>query len=106
MDCKEFERKIPDFIERRLDYFELKKFSRHLEECDNCREELVIQFLVSEGIQRLEEGDAFDLQKELDIRLDEAGRSLKRQDGAIKFGFILEILCAAAVIGFVVWILI
>jgi hypothetical protein len=106
MDCKEFEKMIPDFINRKLDYFELKNFSRHLEDCDSCREELVIQFLVSEGIQRLEEGDAFDLQKELDSRLDDAGHSLKRQDTALKLGLVLEVLSAAAVIGFVVWILI
>lgn len=106
MDCKEFEKMIPDFIERRLDYFELKEFDGHLKQCDNCKEELVIQFLVSEGMQRLEEGDAFDLQKELDARISEAGRRLRFQGGAIRLGFILEIFFAAVFLGLIIWILV
>ena len=35
-----------------------------MQECPGCKEELVIQFLVTEGMQRLEDGDAFDLQRE------------------------------------------
>jgi hypothetical protein len=106
MDCKEFEKMIPDFINRKLDYFQLKSFIRHLDNCDSCKEELVIQFLVSEGIQRLEDGEAFDLQSELDARLHDAERRLKRQNGAMGLGFALEILCAAAALGFVIWILV
>ena len=66
MDCKEFERRIPDFIDKKLDYPSLKQFSEHMEQCENCKEDLVIQFLVTEGIQSLEDCCAFDLQKELD----------------------------------------
>lgn len=106
MDCKEFEKMIPNFIERRLDYFELKEFDEHLKQCDNCKEELVIQFLVSEGMQRLEEGDAFDLQTELDTRISEAGRRLRFQGGAIRLGFILEILLTAVFLGLIIWILV
>ena len=39
----------------------------------------MIQFLVTEGMQRLEDGDAFDLQRELEIRLTEAKRKVKIQ---------------------------
>lgn len=106
MDCKEFEKMIPDFIDRRLNYFELAEFDAHLKQCDNCKEELVIQFLVREGMQRLEEGDAFDLQKELDTRISEAGRRLKFQGGAIRFGFVLELLAVAVFLGLIIWILV
>ncbi|MCD7835791.1 MAG: zf-HC2 domain-containing protein [Lachnospiraceae bacterium] len=106
MDCKKAEKMIPNFIEHKLNYFELKEFDEHLKHCADCNEELVIQFLVSEGMQRLEEGDAFDLQKELDTRLSEAGRKLKFQGFAVKIGFILEIICTAAFLGLTIWILI
>lgn len=106
MDCKEFEKNIPNFIDRKLDYFELKEFDGHLKQCENCKEELVIQFLVSEGMQRLEEGDAFDLQKELDARISEARRGLKFQGGAMRVGFILEIIFAAVFFGLIIWILV
>ncbi len=80
MNCKEFEKRIPDFIERRMDYPDLKDFCDHMGSCGNCREELSISFLVSDGLQHLEEGDSFDFQRELDNRLEEAGRQLRRSD--------------------------
>lgn len=105
MDCKEFEKQIPDFINRKLDFLTLKSFRAHMEECDNCREELVIQFLVSEGIQRLEGGDAFDLQKELDLRLAEAERKVRFHDAFLRVGVGLEMAAALALAGVVVFIL-
>lgn len=106
MDCKEFEKRIPDFIARRLDYPALKRFSEHMEKCGNCKEELVIQFLVTEGMQRLEDGNAFDLQSELDQRLEEAKRKLRFNSRLMHFGIALEILGAVMLIGIVIWVLV
>lgn len=106
MDCKEFEKQIPDFIARKLDYLALKRFCEHMEKCEDCKEELVIRFLVTEGIHRLEDGSAFDLQSELEQRLGEARRRLRFYDRVLRFGVALEILAAAMFIGIAVWILI
>ena len=105
MDCKEFERLIPDFISQKLNYQSLIEFSEHMEGCKDCKEELVIQFLVSEGMQRLEEGDAFDLQNELDERLKEAERKIKFHRGFLFVGAIMEILAVIALAGLVWWLI-
>lgn len=105
MDCKEFEKRIPDFIDRKLDYPSLKRFSGHMEKCENCKEELVIQFLVTEGIQRLEDGNAFDLQSELEQRLEEARRKIRFHGKVLHFGIALEILAVVMLIGIVIWVL-
>ena len=57
MNCKEFEKNIPEFIAGKLDFLTLQEFGEHMQECPGCKEELVIQFLVTEGMQRLEDGD-------------------------------------------------
>lgn len=106
MECKEFERLIPDFIEDKLDYPTLKQFSEHMDICADCREELVIQFLVTEGIQRLEDGSAFDLQKELNTRLEEARRKIRFHGGVMRLGLIMEIAAVCLLMGIVLWILI
>lgn len=80
MDCKEFEKRIPDFIENRLEQKLLKRFIRHAESCAECREELTIQILVLEGMARLEDGAAFDLSGEVETRLETARRSIKIYD--------------------------
>lgn len=104
MDCKEFEKIIPGFIGRKLDYPTLKGFHEHMEQCENCHEELVIQFLVFEGIQRLEDGDAFDLQKELQCRLEESERKIRFHERFIRLGTVLEIVASCMLAGIVVWI--
>lgn len=65
MDCKQFERLILQFIKDEMDDRTKKQFLKHVENCNLCREELSIQFLVTTGMQRLENGDTFDLNREL-----------------------------------------
>ena len=105
MDCKEFERLIPDFISDKLDYQSLKRFNSHMEHCENCREELTIQFLVTEGVQRLEDGSAFDLQGELRQHLEEASKRIRRHDIFMWAGLILEIATVGLLVRSILWIL-
>lgn len=103
MECKNFEHLIPDFVGRKMDFRTLKEFCSHMEVCEECKEELVIQFLVTEGMQRLEDGDAFDLQNELQIRLNEAELSLRRHKKWRKLFIGLGIMAILAVVGIVLW---
>lgn len=105
MTCKEFERLIPDYVGRKLDYPTLKEFYAHVRACEACKEELSINFLVTDGLHRLESGDAFDLQKELNGRMEETKRKIKRNDGILRMGFWLEILAVAMIAGVVLWLI-
>ncbi len=62
---KLFEKRIPDFLEDRLCNRDLEQFLDHLADCPQCRDELSIQYLVYEGVPRLETGETFNLQEEL-----------------------------------------
>lgn len=104
MNCKEFERSIPAFIHRKIEFPKLKEFSEHLQCCEDCKEELTIQFLVSEGMQHLEEGDSFDLQKELRNRMEEARYAMKRQKKLSGIGNAFEILGIVGILGALVWL--
>lgn len=105
MDCKEFEKLIPDFIAKKMNYPTLKRFYRHAQQCAVCREELDIQFLVQEGMQRLEEGNAFDLQSELGQRMEEAAKSIRYHSLFLYLGIAMEIVAVGLLAGIVIWIL-
>lgn len=105
MTCKEFEKLIPDYIARKLDYLTLKDFNEHMESCADCKEELTINFLVSDGLQKLENGEAFDLQKEWGNRIGETRRKLKRNEGMLKLGFWLEIITVGMIAGVMIWLM-
>ena len=105
MNCKVFDKKIPKFIAEKLDFLTLQEFGEHMQECPGCKEELVIQFLVTEGMQRLEDGDAFDLQRELELRLAEAKRKVRFHMAFLKTGSGLEVLTVIFLMGFLGWII-
>lgn len=104
-ECKEFEKRIPEYIARRLDYPCLKRFYEHWEKCAECREELSIQFLVTEGMQRLEDGSAFDLQSELEQRLEETRRKVGFHSAFLYLGAAMEVMASCLLVWIFVWIL-
>lgn len=106
MDCKEFERLISDFINKKMDYAMTKRFVCHLKNCPNCKEELNIQFLVDEGLVRLEEGSAFDLQKEMRDLLVEAKRKVRFHERFLFWGKFGEVIVIVGVLAAVVAIIV
>ena len=106
MDCKEFEKEIPSFIQHKMDYFSLKDFHAHMQSCSECKEELTIQFLVTDGLKKLEEGDAFDLQKEWKLRTEETTKKIQRGDGVLQMGFWAEIIAVGILAGIILFLLI
>ncbi len=71
LDCKDYEKLIPDFLADKLDSVTAEKFIAHIEQCQECMEEVSIQFLITEGMNRLEQGNTFELSKELGILIEE-----------------------------------
>lgn len=98
MNCKEVEKMIPLFLEDDLDTEDLRGFLEHIEKCKECKEELSIQFLVSEGLARLESGNAFNLQHELKVQTENAEHNLKTRENMHWLLYALEGLVAVLVI--------
>lgn len=91
MNCKEFEKMIQDYVHKNLDFVMTKRFAEHLKGCPNCKEELNIQFLVNEGLLRLEDGNAFDLQHEMNELMKESDKKVKFHENFLKLGRLLEL---------------
>lgn len=106
MNCKEFEKMIPAYIAQKLDYSDLRRFCEHAEQCGECEEELTIQYLTTEGIQRLEDGGAFDLQRELNQHKEDAKRKIRFHGSFLRMGLALEIAAVCLILGIVIWILV
>lgn len=99
MECKEFEKMIPAYFAGRLDEREAKVFIGHIESCKECKEELIIQYLVTEGLQRLEEGGPFDIQKELQEKLDQSVHGLRMRKKCRRFVYAVEGLVILLLMG-------
>lgn len=106
MDCKETNKRISDFLDNKLDSREVKGFMEHISHCGDCREELSIQFLVQEGMARLEDGNAFDLQTELDRLLENAERKMLLCRWLQYFVYGVEVLAILAILAIIVLVII
>lgn len=98
MKCKEVEKLIPQFMEDNLDTIDLREFLEHIDQCDECMEEVSIQFLIEEGLLRLEDGNVFDLQNELDRKLEEQRNRLKIREGLQQLQYSLEFMVFGAIV--------
>ncbi len=98
VNCKNFANLIPDFLADRLDNQELSDFLAHLDACSLCREELSTQYLLYEGLERLETGGPFDLEKELEEVKRTARRRLILRQRLRSIAAALEIVTTALAI--------
>ena len=100
MDCNKIQRLIPDFLKEELKTGELVRFLQHMDTCEECKEELTIQYLSSEGISRLEEGKTFDLDRELNEYILQMEKGIKRRRNLV-LGFIAFEVVAIAIIALI-----
>jgi len=98
LQCLQATKRIPAFIWGELSGRELERFMEHIEECESCKEELSIQFLVEVGLNSLEAGNTFDLQEELNVALEEAERRVKLYRFFRRSLFILGCIGIAAIL--------
>lgn len=98
MKCKDTEKMIPAFLQDDLDGKELKRFMKHIDSCQECMEELSIQFLVIEGLERLESGSNFNLQNALSSKLSGARQEIKVNHTLKHILVCLEVAVAFAII--------
>ena len=98
MNCKEAEKKIPSFLQEELGGSELEEFLEHVENCPECEEELTIQLLVTEGLERLETGNNFNLQDALFIKLSGDEHHVRVHRTLLYTLYCLEAAVAAAII--------
>lgn len=97
MNCNQIQRRIPAFLKDELESRELVRFLEHMDTCEECKEELTIQYLSSEGISRLEEGKTFDLDRELQEYMLQTEKGMKRRRNII-LGFVaFEVVAVAAI---------
>jgi hypothetical protein len=107
MECKEIERQIPRFLKNELTGRRLMRFLKHIEKCEQCKEELTIQYLSSEGIARLEEGKTFDLDRELSEYIDQTAKRQTFRKWMISGVVLLEILAVLGILAaffYALWI--
>lgn len=90
MDCKEAQRCIHLFLEEELNMDTAQDFVRHIYSCKECMEDLTLEYLLLEGINRLENDDDLDVKSELEAKLSRILRQ-KKIRSQLKAGLFLVV---------------
>ena len=96
MDCKQAESLIPAYLENSLEPDELLEFLKHIDECSECREELSIQFLITDGLNSLNTGDSYDLQSAMEEKVSHSRKEIERHDRLFRMRNLLVTIVIAA----------
>jgi hypothetical protein len=57
MNCKQCEKLIDDYINNSLDESFMDEFISHIEKCDSCRDELVVNYSLLTALKQLDTGE-------------------------------------------------
>lgn len=81
MTCLEVQSKIIAYIEYKLDKDEKQDFLRHIQSCEECREELVIYYTMIEGMRQLDDNLPLthDFSEELNSRMEQELKSSRKK---------------------------
>lgn len=78
MKCVDYRLDMLPYLKHDLSSKQMRQLLAHVMECPTCKEELKVQYMVMEGMKRLEYGGTFnlaeDFEKELVQSLHEAGQ--------------------------------
>lgn len=78
-DCRSYRKNYGPFLNGKLEGRDRRLLLKHVEECAKCREELRIQYLLQEGMFRLEHGGTFDINSDFERMLVEMQKESKQE---------------------------
>lgn len=108
MICREWQRKIPVFLNGKMPLKQQEQFIAHVHICKDCHEELEIMYMLAEGLKELENGgdDSFNFKRMLDKKLKTAWQKCERYKRFIRIkGFIFCSMYTMTAIGVIIQIL-
>ena len=105
MNCNDFIKIMPKFIDESMDETDYDEFVTHVKECPECKDELEIHYMIQVGLERIENdsGKSFDIPKELEnqlIRYEERADILFRREVYKKVIFYIANICAGILAAF------
>lgn len=105
-DCRYYEHMVQDYLNEKLSDKDLLDFVNHTIHCQNCMEELTIGFMISEGLQSVEDDGEFSLPVELDRKMKATIMHIKRRKVLL---YLLTALLICLVVAFtilVIWVIV
>jgi len=91
MDCMAFRKLIPEYINKELDDKTLNEFLNHLKNCDSCRDELEIHYIVMKGVDILDNKDGeYNLSAAFLNSVKKSNRYMHQRKQMLKVTYVID----------------
>lgn len=91
MDCITFNKMIGPYLREELSDEDLNEFLQHLAACPQCNEELEINYIVGEGMERLDRDRSdYNLSDAYRTSKEESRRYLQGRKHLIRFSYVVD----------------
>lgn len=104
MDCQEAQSKVLNYLNHKLNREETKEFIEHIRKCQDCQDELEINYIVMVGMRQLDGGEVFSadfrkgLKEDMDSRYAQAQKEEERNRS-------LRVAVLALLVSLLLWFL-
>lgn len=98
MTCLEAQSKIIAYIEYNLERDEKQEFLRHIQCCEECKEELVIYYTMIEGMRQLDDNMPLthDFSEELNWRMEQELKSSRKKRDFVRSSVAIGVITVLA----------
>lgn len=98
MTCLEAQSKIIAYIEYNLERDEKQEFLKHIQCCEECKEELVIYYTMIEGMRQLDDNMPLthDFSEELNWRMEQELRSSRKKRDFVRSSVAIGVITVLA----------
>lgn len=83
IDCKVVEKKIQQYLDNDLSPYEMRVFLDHIKDCPDCKEELTIRYMISEGLIKAEQNNEYNLLHGLEEKMAASYKKIRNYDIAV-----------------------
>jgi len=91
MDCITFQKMIPVYMNKTLSDESLNEFLNHKKNCSKCSDELEVFYIVTKGMEILDEKDAdYNLKAAFDRSIITADDYLKKRKSQKVFTYVID----------------
>ncbi len=89
LDCRDYQYEIQSLLNDKLNNSKRIDLLKHIDECEKCFDETKTQYLIREGLKRLENGENFNLDEDFKKMIKEKKNDSVRIYKSVRFIAIL-----------------
>ena len=99
MECRDFQKTVGPYLSENIDDSELNDFLNHVDQCESCREELELEYIINKGPEIIDSAESnYDITANFRNRLEDENHYIRFRKKFLILRYIMDTLSFWAVL--------